>query len=370
LLNKDGVAELLEAISHRGYCIVGPVVRDGAIVLDHISSRKDFSPGWTDEQTPGHYRLMQTAGPAFFAYGVGPQSWKKYQHPAEIKLWSAERQNGTFRILNNDPPQERPYAFFGVRPCDLAAITTLDRVLARDQFHDPIYSSQRQESLIVVVQCTRSTPVCFCASLGTGPGAKHEFDLALTELVGEHDHLFVAHAGSKRGTELLSELQTVPATEQVLQCETEALDTAAREQVRRVEVEGLKECLCKAFDDPRWEAIAARCLTCANCTMACPTCFCTTVEDVNDLTLNHAERWRRWDSCFTLNFSYIHGGSVRASAMARYRQWMTHKFATWIDQFGTLGCVGCGRCITWCPVGIDVTEGIRALRERGSNGDA
>jgi Fe-S oxidoreductase len=103
--------------------------------------------------------------------------------------------------------------------------------------------------------------------------------------------------------------------------------------------------------------------------MVCPTCFCTTVEDVSDVTGDHAERWRRWDSCFTLGFSYIHGGSIRNSGKARYRQWMTHKLASWIDQFGTSGCVGCGRCITWCPVGIDITEEARAIRDGGQHGE-
>ncbi len=137
----------------------------------------------------------------------------------------------------------------------------------------------------------------------------------------------------------------------------------AQQMGRTMDTAGLKDLLCRNYEHPRWDEVAARCLACANCTMACPTCFCTTVEDVTDLTGTHAERWRKWDSCFSLDFSYIHGGSVRSSARARYRQWMTHKLATWMDQFGTSGCVGCGRCITWCPVAIDITEEVRAIRE-------
>jgi Fe-S oxidoreductase len=97
--------------------------------------------------------------------------------------------------------------------------------------------------------------------------------------------------------------------------------------------------------------------------MVCPTCFCTSVEETNDLTGTESSRSRRWDSCFTMDFSYIHGGSVRNSPKSRYRQWMTHKLSTWVDQFGTSGCVGCGRCITWCPVGIDITEEVRAIAD-------
>ncbi len=93
----------------------------------------------------------------------------------------------------------------------------------------------------------------------------------------------------------------------------------------------------------------------------CPTCFCTDTEDVTDLTGDHAERWRRWDSCFSLDFSFVHGGTIRSSTRSRYRQWLTHKLGTWWAQFGESGCVGCGRCIAWCPVGIDLTEEVAAL---------
>jgi len=369
VLERSGLVALLEALTHRGYNIIGPVVRDGAILLDHIDSI-DLPAGWTDEQSPGHYRLKPQQGPAMFAYGVGPQSCKKYLHPAEVRLWSAERQNGTFRILNNEACPKQPLAFFGIRPCDLAAISIQDRVLIRDRYHDPIYCSRRESAFLVVVQCTQPASTCFCASVGTGPRAKGGFDLALTELVTDQDHRYVVHSRTKRGAKLLAELETTSATAELLQQETEAIEAAAHQQVRKLNTDRIKELLYQAFDDPRWEKIAGRCLTCANCTLVCPTCFCTTVEDANDLTVDHAERWRRWDSCFTLSFSYIHGGSVRASATARYRQWVTHKFAAWIDQFETLGCVGCGRCITWCPVGIDVTEGIQTLREGEDHGNA
>jgi Fe-S-cluster-containing hydrogenase component 2 len=137
-----------------------------------------------------------------------------------------------------------------------------------------------------------------------------------------------------------------------------------------MDVTGLPELLARNLEHPRWDDVASRCLACANCTMACPTCFCSTVEDTTDLTGDHAERWRSWDSCFTMDFSHVHGGSVRTSTRARYRQWLTHKLSTWHAQFGTSGCVGCGRCITWCPVAIDLTQEVAAIRgSEGSHGN-
>ncbi|MGE5324515.1 MAG: 4Fe-4S dicluster domain-containing protein [Actinomycetota bacterium] len=362
LLAADQLPELLQILQGRGYDVVGPTMRDGAIVLDRLESAAEIASGWIDEQRPAQYRLRRADGQSVFSYGVGPQSWKKYLHPAETKLWSAEKQNQTFRILNNEPATVRPLAFFGVRACDLAAIAVQDRVFLEGKYRDPIYSSRRRGLFIIAVQCTRANETCFCASMGTGPRLQGGFDLALTELAGgSTGHRFVVQSGSRRGAGLIAELQTTAAGENdVLEAES-AIDRAARQQVRRIDTARTREALQRNFEHPRWDQVVQRCLSCANCTMVCPTCFCTNVEDTSDISGNHAERWRRWDSCFSLNFSYIHGGSVRASAKSRYRQWISHKLAWWIDQFGTSGCVGCGRCITWCPVGIDITEEAGAL---------
>ena len=368
ILQANQLGKLIQVVSRKGYEILGPTVRDGAIVYDRLESAEELPVGWTDEQGPGRYRLKRREDQAVFGYAVGPQSWKKCLHPATVQLWSADRQGATFRILDNETKPTPPYAFLGVRACELAAIAVQDRVLLEDKYRDPIYEQRRANIFVIAVQCTQAAATCFCASMGTGPRARKGFDLALTELVAPGVHRFAVETGSKRGAEVLAELQTASATDADRREAEAALDGAASQQVRSIDTQGIKDLLYQNFDHPRWDDVAARCLTCANCTMVCPTCFCTTVEDMTDVTGNHAERWRRWDSCFTQSFSYIHGGSIRASSKARYRQWMTHKLASWIDQFGTSGCVGCGRCITWCPVGIDITEEVRAIREENTHG--
>ena len=363
VVQANQLDQLIRVLARRGYDVIGPTVRDGAMVLDHIESARELPAGWTAEQSPGYYKLQPLGRPAFFAYAGGPQSWKKYLHPADVCLYAAERQNGAFHILNNETKPERPYAFIGVKACELSAMNIQDRVLLGDKYHDPIYAERRKEIFIAAKQCTKSGPTCFCASMGTGPQVKDGFDLALTEFAFDGQHRFVVEVGSERGEEVIAELHSVPASKEDLQKVAAGIATASNQE-RKVDTAGLKELLYENFEHPRWSQVAERCLACGNCTMACPTCFCTTVEDSTDVSGQRAERWRRWDSCFSLNFSYIHGGSIRTSPSARYRQWLTHKFAAWIDQFGTAGCVGCGRCIVWCPVGIDVTEEIRALQEK------
>lgn len=369
VLAASELDRLITALVQREYEVIGPVLRDEAIVYDHVESIEDLPAGWTDEQEPGRYRMKRRDDDALFGYAVGPQSWKRYLHPSNIRLWSAERENGTFRILNQETRPKKRYAFLGVRACDLAAIGVQDRVLLQDRHQDPIYAARRDGVFIVAVQCIHAVSTCFCASMGTGPRARGGYDLALTELVGNGEHRFLVQVGSEAGAEVLAELEHYEASEEDGRLAQAAVDGAAAAQVRHMDTTNIRELLYSNFEHPQWDNVAERCLACTNCTLVCPTCFCTTVEDTSDLSGDHAERWRRLDSCFTLDFSYIHGGNVRVSTKARYRQWMTHKLASWIDQFGTSGCIGCGRCITWCPVGIDITEELQAIRGTVADGN-
>ncbi len=361
-IDRSGFDGLLTAIADRGFEVIGPTIRDGAIVYGEVASSADMPVGMTDEQDGGTYRLHERDDDALFGYAVGPQSWKRYLHPPEIKLWRAARsEDGALAIseADDDPPA---YAFIGVRSCELHAIAIQDRVMTGGDYPDPFYAARREGAFIVAVNCTVAGGTCFCVSMDTGPRAESGYDIALTEVIEGDAHYFVCDAGTERGAELVAGLPTGAAGPAEVEAADAGVARAAANQGRVMETEGIKELLYANLEHPRWDEVSERCLTCGNCTMVCPTCFCTTVEESSDLAGNIAERTRHWDSCFTMDFSYVHGGSVRASARSRYRQWMTHKLATWIDQFGTSGCVGCGRCITWCPVAIDITEEVAAIR--------
>ncbi len=341
--------------------MIGPTVRDGAIVYDDLNSADGLPVGWTDEQDGGTYRLKKRADRALFGYVVGPQSWKQFLHPPAVRLWQADLSGKNIQFKEEIHTASK-MAFIGVRACELHAIAIQDKVFLGGSVIDPLYQASREGAFLVAVNCGQAGNTCFCSSMNAGPKATSGFDLALTEILEGTEHYFVAEAGTPLGADVLREVAHRPAEAAELAKAENISAKTAQQMGRTMDTTGIKDLLYGNMEHPRWDNVASRCLTCSNCTMVCPTCFCTTVEDVTDLTGDHAERWQKWDSCFTMDFSYIHGGSVRSSTKSRYRQWMTHKLASWIDQFGSSGCVGCGRCITWCPVGIDLTEEVRTIR--------
>ena len=360
-IEPDGLQRIIDTLAGRGYQVIGPTLRDGAIVYDTISRLDELPVGWTDQQDRGRYQLERREDAALFGYAVGPHSWKRILHPPTQLIWKARREGNGFAVIENEAASQ-PLAFIGVRACELRAIAIQDRVFLEGQYLDKSYKIRREHAFMIAVNCGQAGGTCFCVSMEAGPRVETGFDLALTELIEEGRHLFVVEVGSATGADVVRNLSAQPASEEQIAAAERVILRTAGQMGRSLDTNGLKELLQANLDHPRWDEVAERCLTCGNCTNVCPTCFCTTVEDTTDLAGATAERVRRWDSCFTLDFSYIHGGSVRNSPRSRYRQWMTHKLAHWIDQFGSSGCVGCGRCVTWCPVGIDITEEAAAIR--------
>lgn len=357
-LSIDQFANLFEVLHALDYEVIGPTLEQEAIVYDRITSVDDLPRGWTDIQEPGKYRLQQRDDDALFGYVVGPHSWKQNLFPPVSTLSTADRTDEGWQFTEAE--QELPkFAFLGVRACELAALKIQDRVFIGGPYVDPNYQRRRNQALIIAVNCTQAASTCFCTSMNTGPRCTADYDLAFTELPDG----FVVEVATPLGETIIDALETQIATDEN-QRQAEAARQQAVDQIsREFDTADIRDLLLSNLEHPQWNDVAERCLSCTNCTMVCPTCFCSSVEEVSDLTGDHVERQRQWDSCFNVDFSYMNDGLVRNSIRNRYRQWMTHKLATWIDQFGTSGCVGCGRCITWCPVGIDLTEEVAAIRE-------
>ena len=361
-----GIGQLVAELRRRGYRVIAPVARDGALVLDEIRDADELPRGIGVDAGPGRYRLVERDDGALFANSVGPMAWKRFLRPVREKIVDVERDaDGALEFSAPDTADEPPLAFLGVRPCDLRALAILDRVFGAAGGSSG-YATRRARAFIVAVECTTPAATCFCVSAGGGPGVSLElsYDLALTEVMSGHGgHRFFARSGSCQGAEVLKAVTRAPADQHTAAAARDAVERAAGAMGRSLPSVDLRALMAVSVDAKHWNDVAQRCLACGNCTLVCPTCFCTTTEDVTDLTGDHAERWSRWDSCFDLDFSYVHGGEVRTSVQSRYRQWLTHKFGTWQDQFGTSGCVGCGRCIAWCPAGIDLVGELTALQE-------
>jgi len=370
---------LVDALRSSGYRTVGPRIADGAIVYADLASTDQLPVGYIDRQDGGLYRLEKADDAGHFDYVVGPHSLKNFLFPPRETLLESIRKNGTWQMT---PPEidPTPLAVIGVRSCDLHALCVQDKVFLGGPYVDPAYKARRENLFLVAVNCRRASATCFCHSMNTGPAVNQAFDLALTEVNGR----FVVEVGSQAGADMIAKTDWVPAPMHEVEA-ARAISAALQEQMhqrdqlpyaqqqgtrqRFLDTAGIHDLLLSNLEHPRWTEVADRCLACGNCTLVCPTCFCASVEEVSDLSGDRVRRERAWDSCFTAEHSYMNTGTVRKTIASRYRQWLTHKLATWIDQFGTSGCVGCGRCITWCPVAIDLTEEVAAIRS-SSSGEA
>lgn len=361
LCSTEQFQQLLHLIKHDGYKLLAPTIRNEVIILDEIASAEDLPVGWMDEQDPGYYRLKRRSDQAYFGYNLGPHSWKKYLFPPREKLFSARKQANGLVVFQESPPVIEKMAFIGVRACEIQAISIQDRVFKHKLAVYQQYQQRRENLFIVAVNCTRAVNTCFCVSMDTGPEVKEGYDLSLTEVINDREHFFVVAVGSAEGESFCKQLGLRSAAQTQSQAASLLVEKNKENMMREVDNGHVHKMLEGSWNCKRWDQVAQRCINCANCTMVCPTCFCSDTEDKVSLDGSQVDRWQSWDSCFTLSHSYVHGGSIRESAKSRYRQWLTHKFGTWWDQFGVSGCVGCGRCIAWCPVGIDVTEELKEL---------
>ncbi|MCC7407368.1 MAG: 4Fe-4S dicluster domain-containing protein [Phycisphaeraceae bacterium] len=385
-IDNQGLDRMVRSLMGQGYQVIAPRVRDGVIAFRPITDADQIAHGVRDEQDGGHYRLTEADSSEDdhlpFEYVVGPEGPKRYLFPPRQQLFKMHVSENRF-VLDEGAPPPPKLALLGVRPCELAAIAVQDRVFDAERGSKPFacesetyYRQVREQAVLIAVNCTRPGGTCFCASWGTGPETTdhHPFDLSLTPLRGG----FVARVGSPRGQSLLEELGARPPSAAEIDLEELKLTRARDHMGRRLDTDGVRELLRDNVDHPHWDQVAKRCLSCGNCTMVCPTCFCSTVVDSNELSAHEAApasapgaapggaavtRTRQWESCFTHQFSYTTAGPVRNTIRGRYRHWLRHKVSTWHEQFGCGGCVGCGRCITWCPVGIDLTQEIEAIRQ-------
>ena len=359
-LPKTGLEKLLANLLQTGYRVLGPQIQDGAIVCKPLKSTAELPKGYISEQDSGFYRLVYSGHRRFFDATPGAQSWKQFFFPAFSELAGFTHDDHGHWQVEETETDLTPLALFGVFPCDLAAIQVQDHIFLREEWKDPIYWARRQSAFILAVDCLHPCGTGFCASMGTGPKANPGFDLRLTEL----EDVFLVEIGSEAGRLVMEGISVLPTSAFWLQAAQKGLEDASAKMGRSLpDQQELPDLLLNNLDAQQWDDVARRCMSCSSCTQVCPTCFCWDARDSIPLNGQTARRERVWDSCFNPDYSYIVGGNSRPNTRSRYRQWLTHKFGSWYAQFGTSGCIGCGRCITWCPAKIDVTAELQAIRE-------
>lgn len=349
-LPHDRLQDLIIALNKNHKCI-GPQVCDGAIVYDSLTDVSQLPRGAREEQLPGSYKLKTLNSNQFFLWANSMQAIKPLLFKPHETLWYVKKKDGSLHFEPNDQ-KEKPVAIFGARACDIAAMVIQDKIFTQDKYININYQRRRENLFVVGVDCTYSSDNCFCVSAGGSTEVKDNFDIAMTEL----EDGFIARFKTDKGKKLLKSLKLKSATEEQQQKAKSLVEKAAKYQTKKLPEVDLKKVLFENLEHKNWDRVAEKCLACGNCTLVCPTCFCHDEFDVPSIDGQTSEHIKAWDSCFTSRFSHLSFGSVRHEIREYYRQWLTHKLGSWFDQFGTSGCVGCGRCITWCPVGIDITR--------------
>lgn len=366
-IKKDYLRLLFDRLRD-SYRIIGPRKENDVIILSEIDFN-DIPAGYRDIQGPGTYRLNppESGGErTTFSFSVGPDSFKRFLRPPHMERLFTFKKSKRGISINPSIKEEKPLAFVGARACDIAALKKLDKVFLEGVSRDTSYSALRKDLLIIGVNCIYPGNNCFCHSMETGPELKDIFDIAITEL----DGYFILEAGTAMGEKIMDGLPSEKINNNDIEAKNSAAEHCIKMMKKSVRLSELPRVIYRNLEHPRWSDIAGRDLECGNCTQVCPTCFCNSSFDYMLLqgiskkaTDISGVKVRTWDSCFSTNFARVHGGNFRPSRRARYRHWMSHKLAYSIEQHGSSDCVGCGRCITWCPAGINITEELKAIRK-------
>ncbi|MBT4835845.1 MAG: 4Fe-4S dicluster domain-containing protein [Methylococcales bacterium] len=357
-LPRARLNDLFQSLLDHGYRIMAPVVRDDSILYQQINSADALPHGIIDDRHNGSYQIAQAKTPRCFAWSNPQQSLKSFVFsPVEI-LWKSFYKDNEL-VFQAIKAEAQPTVIFGVKGCDIAGLQLLDQHFYHKKTPDTHYQQRRDNLILFGINCFRSGSQCFCTNTGDGPNISSPSDCIMSEL----DEGYIIHHVNSPLTEIIDTLQLkLATTAQQQQATYESSQAALSQQQKLPEITA--NSVFEQWSHPVWNDIADTCLGCGNCTTVCPSCFCHQESSDVSIDLTESSQTRSWDSCFTTQHSYLHGFYIRPERSQRYRQWLSHKFSGWQSQFGRIGCTGCGRCATYCPVGIDPTQVLQTLFKR------
>ena len=277
-----------------------------------------------------------------------------YPQSERMFVYSLDQRDPEANMLKEDPKDYSPQAIVGIRPCDAQAFQIVKANFDNPEFRDPWWIQHFESTTLVGLGCNQPCPTCFCTSAGGGPFNKAGLDVLLYDLGSR----FLAEALTEKGESFLEKTQGgLPAGESDLKAADILASTAHDRVSAQVHTNRLREkIVLDLFNAPFWEDVAFSCINCGTCTFLCPTCWCFDIQD--EVYGKEGDRLRNWDSCmfplFTLHGS---GHNPRDLKMKRVRQRFMHKLKYYVDKYEDgIQCSGCGRCVRYCPVNIDIRE--------------
>ena len=285
------------------------------------------------------------------------RSAKDFFFPQTENMMEFKVEGKTIEVIDTRSETE-DFVVFGVRACDARSFTILDKVFLADPV-DTFYANRRAHGTIVTLACTRPTETCFCSAFDIDP-ANPEGDVAawMTE-----SDLYLT-ALTEKGTALLDSISTLLEDSDEAAVEAQKKTTGeimARLPLQNLPLDSFKpEKMLEFFNAPEWKSLSESCLGCGTCTFVCPTCQCYDIKDFN--TGHGVKRFRCWDSCMYSDFTKMAHGNSRLSQVERFRQRFMHKLVYFpANNNGEFGCVGCGRCLSKCPISMNIVKVMKTL---------
>jgi sulfhydrogenase subunit beta (sulfur reductase) len=314
-----------------------------------------FAPAFADGIW--NFTAVDTGTVPEFDHGNTVRPPKNFVFPQREVLYRYRSEAGKAPEITPTLPAAQPVVVFGVRPCDGRAMVRNDKVFTCG-FVDPYYATRREQVVYVGLACSAPpSPNCFCQAVGGTPHSEDGLDVLMTELDGRY-HVKALSAKGKQivdgASSLFDKAQAADGKE------VEKVHAASRQHPQRslAGMQQVADGLKRNFDSPLWEKLGQACLGCGACTYLCPSCHCFDINDEpTGLSPPAGERVRTWDNCqfpeFTMHTS---GHNPRESTGSRLRQRVSHKLLYFVENHNIQQCTGCGRCITHCPVGIDIVR--------------